>query len=160
MKDNLIKRASKALGLTYKELASKIGYKADTINKVASVGEISDSMIKAIELYVQLESIKQNKPELLKILSTDDSIEEENLIKIVCDELKMTYKELGEAIGYSEGALKTAVSTGKISKSMIKAIELYKKTLELEKEIDKYENMKKFISDFGLLLLGDKIEKL
>jgi len=65
-----------------------------------------------------------------------------NIVKATCNELKMTYKELGEAIGYSEGALKTAVSTEKISKSMIKAIELYKKTLELEKELENSNKIK------------------
>jgi hypothetical protein len=67
---------------------------------------------------------------------------EENIVKRTCKELGLTYRELGEAIGYSEGALKTSVSTDKISSSMEKAIELYKRTLELEKEIENSNKIK------------------
>jgi len=72
----------------------------------------------------------------------------QNIVKTTCNELGMTYKELGEAIGYSEGALKTAVSTNKISKSMIKAIELYKKTLELEKELENSNKIKSTLKEW------------
>ncbi len=39
----------------------------------------------------------------------------ENIVKKVCKELGLTYKELGEHIGYSESAIKMAASTGKIN---------------------------------------------
>jgi len=54
---------------------------------------------------------------------------QENIVKRTCKELGITYKELGEAIGYSEGAIKTATSTNNISAPMQKAIELYLTTL-------------------------------
>ncbi len=69
----------------------------------------------------------------------------DNIVKKVCKELGLTYRELGEAIGYSEGAIKTAVSTGKVSEPMQKAIELYRKNLELQKELERFEQFKDLI---------------
>ena len=67
---------------------------------------------------------------------------EENLIKATCKELNLTYKQLGELIGYGEGAIKNSASTGNVSEPMRKAIELYKETLNLKKELDKLESLK------------------
>lgn len=72
-------------------------------------------------------------------------MKEENIVKNVCKELGFTYKQLGEAIGYSEGAIKTAVSTDKVSEPMQKAIELYLKNLELQKELEQFKQFKDFI---------------
>lgn len=70
---------------------------------------------------------------------------DENIVKRVCRELNLTYKQLGELIGYSEGALKSAVNSGNVSEPMNKAIELYLKNLELEKQLQEFENFKTFI---------------
>lgn len=66
---------------------------------------------------------------------------EENLIKQTCKELRLTYKQLGEAIGYSENAVSNA-SRSDISKTMEKAIELYLKTINQEKELEKLSTLK------------------
>jgi transcriptional regulator with XRE-family HTH domain len=66
---------------------------------------------------------------------------EENIVKRVCKELGLTYRELGEKIGYSEGAINNS-SRAKVSQSMTKAIELYIKTLEQEKELKQLEELK------------------
>lgn len=75
---------------------------------------------------------------------------EENLIKTTCKELNLTYKQLGEAIGYSESAIKNA-GVGEASEPMKKAIELYKETLELKNKLQKAEdfknNLKNFLAD-------------
>ena len=60
---------------------------------------------------------------------------EVHLVKKVSKELGLTYKELGEKIGYSEGNLKTTVSQNKISKQLEKSIELYLETLMLKEEL-------------------------
>jgi len=77
-------------------------------------------------------------------------MQQDNIVKKVCKELGLTYKELGERIGYSEGAIKTAAASGKISEPMQKAIELYLKNLELEKELQEAkqikETLKKWLS--------------
>ena len=77
-------------------------------------------------------------------------MKEENIVKKVCKELGITYKQLGEKIGYSEGALKTAASTGKVSEPLKKAIELYLENLELEKELNKLTEVKKTLKEWLL----------
>ena len=72
----------------------------------------------------------------------------ENIVKQTCKELGMTYKELGEAIGYSESAVKMAVSKDKISEPMIKAIQLYLKTLKLEQELETSSKIKANLKDW------------
>jgi transcriptional regulator with XRE-family HTH domain len=71
--------------------------------------------------------------------------EEKNIVKQVCKELGLTYKQLGEKIGVKEGTLNKIASTGEISEQIQKAIELYLKTLELEKELNDFKEFKKFI---------------
>ena len=72
----------------------------------------------------------------------------ENIVKQTCKELGMTYKELGEAIGYSESAVKMAISKDKISDPMIKAIQLYLKTLKLEQELETSSKIKANLKDW------------
>jgi len=74
----------------------------------------------------------------------------ENIVKKVCKELGLTYKQLGEKIGYSEGALKTAASTGKISEPLKKAIELYLENSNLKNELDKLSEVKKTLKEWLL----------
>lgn len=74
-------------------------------------------------------------------------MEKENLIKQTCKELNLTYKQLGEAIGYSESAIKNAGS-GEASEPMKKAIELYKETLFLKDKLQKLQNFKQNLKDF------------
>jgi len=74
--------------------------------------------------------------------------EEIHLVKKVSKELGMTYKELGEEIGYTEANLKRSVSTNQISKQLQKSIELYLKTIKLEKEIENTNQLKKLMNTF------------
>ena len=70
-KENIVKKVCKELGITQKELAERIGYKVDTINKAASTGKVSEPLKKAIELLIELENTKkelQNYEELKKAL--------------------------------------------------------------------------------------------
>ena len=60
----------------------------------------------------------------------------DNLIKQTCKELNLTYKQLGELIGYSEATLNKNASTGEISKAIEVAINLYLETLRLKKELE------------------------
>ena len=73
---------------------------------------------------------------------------EVHLIKKVSKEFGITYKELGEAIGYTESSLKKSVYDNKISIQLKKAIELYIKNIQLEKKIFEIEKMKKNVIDF------------
>ena len=74
--------------------------------------------------------------------------QEGNLIKDTCKSLGLTYRELGEKIGYSEGNLKTSVSKNQVSKQLETSIKLYLKNIELQKEIDNTKNFKKILKDF------------
>ena len=71
----------------------------------------------------------------------------DNIVKKVCKDLKLTYKELGEKIGYSEGAINKAGHSGQVSKSMQKAIELYLENLQLKKKLESYNNLKNILKE-------------
>ena len=60
----------------------------------------------------------------------------------------MTYKELGEEIGYSESMLRQSVSRNTISSQLEKVLNLYIKTIKLEKELKKTEAVKDVLRDF------------
>jgi hypothetical protein len=72
------------------------------------------------------------------------SEEAENLIKSTCRALGITYRELGERIGYSESAIKNA-ATSVPSEPMQKAISLYLRNVELETQVQEYQNFKDFL---------------
>ena len=71
-----------------------------------------------------------------------------HLVKKVSKELGLTYKELGEKIGYSEASLKKSVHDKKISFQLQTAIELYLKNIELEEKLDEAESFKKVLRTF------------
>lgn len=71
---------------------------------------------------------------------------DDNIIKRTCKELGITYKELGDAIGYSESSVRSSAST-KISEQMQKAIELYLETIELKKQLKSTEILKQALKD-------------
>lgn len=73
---------------------------------------------------------------------------ETNIVKATAKRLGMTYKELGEAIGYGESAVSNASRTG-ASEPMRKAIELYLQVLEQEKELKKYTALKNILQDIA-----------
>ena len=72
----------------------------------------------------------------------------DNIIKSVCKELGLTYKELGEKIGYSESNINKVASSGKISNQLQKAIEMYLKNLELEQKLKTYEELRTQLKNF------------
>lgn len=71
----------------------------------------------------------------------------ENLIKKTCKELGLTYKELGEKIGYSESAIKNA-AVGSVSEPMQFAINLYLENLNLKQQLEISENFKQNLKNF------------
>lgn len=70
-----------------------------------------------------------------------------NIVKHTCKELGMTYKQLGELIGYSEPAIKKAAQTNTISEPMQKAIELYKEVLTLKLKLLNTNKLKKALKE-------------
>lgn len=74
---------------------------------------------------------------------------EENLIKQTCKELGLTYKQLGEAIGFNGDTLNNMASkpNDKLSVQLVRAIELYLETINLKKELEKLESLKAILKD-------------
>jgi hypothetical protein len=60
-------------------------------------------------------------------------------LKQFCKEKNITYKELAEKIGMSEGGLKNAIATDSISKSIEHSLKMYSRILELEAEVRQIE---------------------
>lgn len=71
---------------------------------------------------------------------------ETNLIKKTCKELGLTYKQLGEKIGYSESALNNASRQEKISEPLTFAINLYLENLALKEELEDFRTLKKILT--------------
>ena len=69
---------------------------------------------------------------------------EENIVKHTCKELGITYKQLGEAIGYSENSVSNAARS-EVSRAMARAIELYMETLELKEKLQDYNTLQDII---------------
>ena len=63
-------------------------------------------------------------------------------LKDFCKSQNLTYKELGELIGMSEGGLQNAVKKDSISEQTAKAIELLKEISALKEQLKDYENLK------------------
>ena len=87
-----------------------------------------------------------------------------HLVKRVAKELGLTYKELGEEIGYSESNLRKSVSENRLSLPLKKAIELYfenqkVKKLRKEREWDKLDSVKD-LSESDAIKLRNEIQKL
>ena len=74
---------------------------------------------------------------------------QENLIKYTCRELGLTYKQLGEAIGYGEEAVSKAARTGNISATMNKALLLYFENLELKNKLKTLDTLSIIIKELS-----------
>jgi len=71
-----------------------------------------------------------------------------HLVKKVSKELGLTYKELGEKIGYSESSLRKTVSNNTVSSQLRTAIQLYLDNLKLKEEINELEDFKNSFRTF------------
>ena len=59
----------------------------------------------------------------------------ENIIKKICKDYNLTYKDLGDMIGYGEEAISKSARTNKISAPMKKACEMLLQIKELESKV-------------------------
>ena len=64
-----------------------------------------------------------------------------NLIKRVCLEQKLTYREFGEKVGFGEGAIKNAAASGKISDQLKRATEMFLEIQMLREENKKLKKL-------------------
>lgn len=70
-----------------------------------------------------------------------------NLIKRVCLEQRITYKEFGEEVGFGEGAIKNAAASGKISDQLKRATEMYLEIKKLTQENEKFKLFQKLMQE-------------
>lgn len=66
-------------------------------------------------------------------------------IKDFCKEQGLTYKDLAELIGMTEGGIQNAVKKDNISEQTAKAIELLKEIQDLKEQLKDYENLKQIL---------------
>jgi len=64
---HLVKKVSKELGLTYKELGKKIGYTEGSLRRSVSTNQISSQLEKALELYLEIIKLKEKEKETNQI---------------------------------------------------------------------------------------------
>lgn len=74
---------------------------------------------------------------------------EDNIVKRVCKELGLTYKQLGEAIGYGEEAVSKAARTDNISSAMNKALSLYLENAELKNKLKTLDALSEIIKQLS-----------
>ncbi len=65
-----------------------------------------------------------------------------NIIKQVCKDLGLTYKNLAKEIGYKPDTINKSASTGKVSEQLQRAIEMYLENLRLRYELNDFNVMK------------------
>ena len=82
-----------------------------------------------------------------------------HLVKKVSKKLGLTYKELGEKIGYSESTLRYSVSKNQLSGQLKKAIELYLEILKLKEKEENAERLKDVISTYSKNILDEIAKK-
>lgn len=72
----------------------------------------------------------------------------DNIIKTTCKELGLTYKQLADEIGLTEGSIKRLASSDDITTQVIKSIEMLKKIKNLESQIQDSQELKTLLKKF------------
>lgn len=73
---------------------------------------------------------------------------EENLIKKTCKELGLTYRELGEAIGLSEGRIKQLAISTEVTEQVVRSIEMLREIQALKTELEETNTLKTILKNF------------
>lgn len=68
-------------------------------------------------------------------------------LKVFCKEMGLTYKELADKLGMSEGGLKNAIINDKITASIEHSFNMYKRILELENELKEFTALKNILKN-------------
>lgn len=66
-------------------------------------------------------------------------------VKKFCKEQNLTYKQLAEKIGMTEGSLKVAITTDKFSSQTIQSINLLKENQKLQTELADFKVLSEII---------------
>ncbi|KPH54097.1 hypothetical protein HPU229313_08335 [Helicobacter pullorum] len=68
-----------------------------------------------------------------------------NLIKQTCEELGLTYRELGEKIGLTEASIKRLATSDEINSQVKKSLQMLLKIRALESELQDFHTIKKLL---------------
>ena len=90
-----------------------------------------------------IELLKELRPDIKDIGIFGNDVNEVSYV------LDITYRDLGDKIGFMESTLKQ-YATGKVSKQLSKALELYVETVLLKKKLDSFDVFKKSLKEFIL----------
>lgn len=146
---NIIKIVCKALSFTYAQLAEQIGYTEGALKTTVSTDKISNSMKKSIELY--LKTIKRED-----LISQEQlEVENENIVKNVCDELNLSQRELAEILGVSKPTVERWSSSGGIPDNSLNHIKLLLENKRLTELLNKNKILER-IKDFDFNSLSFK----
>ncbi|HAA1513795.1 hypothetical protein A0M87_05875 [Campylobacter coli] len=74
-------------------------------------------------------------------------MEKENIVKKTCKELGLTYRQLGELIGLSEGRVKQ-LAIGEVGEQVEKACQMLIKIHKLEVELNEQKQLKTLLKNF------------
>lgn len=69
-------------------------------------------------------------------------IDKINIVKRVCKELGLTYKQLGEAIGLSEGSIKRLATSDEINTQAVKSCEMLLEIKNLKEQLSNTQTLK------------------
>jgi len=72
-------------------------------------------------------------------------IKEDNIVKKTCKELGLTYKQLGDIIGYTDETISKASRSDNISNAMSKSIELFLENIELKNRLKLLDDLSNII---------------
>lgn len=85
----------------------------------------------------------------IKKLKERNKMEKENIVKKTCKELGLTYKQLGELIGFGEEAISKAARTENISTQMQKALDLYLENIDLKEKLKVLDTLSDIIKQLS-----------
>ncbi len=82
---------------------------------------------------------------MLSVLYNKTNLEKPNVIKKVCEEIGLTYKQLGEAIGVKEQSLRNMTSSGKITEQVEKSLDLLLENNNLKEQLKDCNTLKEVL---------------
>jgi len=124
-------------------------------NLFISVAKENLRLFQPSSKHYQYRNILVKKREVIEDISENFNIDcsklfedlNPNLIKQVCKDLGLTYKNLSYELGYKPDTINKAASTGKVSEQLKKAIDLYLENLRLKEELKNLETIKKTLQN-------------
>ncbi len=140
-----------------------ISYKTSKQNINSTKNYHADELIENIHYFYDYEQTKGGRQRVIKwtlegVYKLFDKIkklkerskmaeEKENIVKKTCKELGLTYRQLGELIGLSEGRVKQ-LAIGEVGEQVEKACQMLIKIHKLEAELNEQKQLKTLLKNF------------